>query len=100
MDPHQRYTTEQVLKHSWIIHRDQLPNDQPNINDTSHVIKVKQAYFCAPSKCLIHVSAAPPSRARSQPCPTNAPQQSWLCLPAGLGITPANQHTAVLAATP
>ncbi|XP_077921564.1 ribosomal protein S6 kinase alpha-6 isoform X3 [Halichoerus grypus] len=39
MDPHQRYTTEQVLKHSWITHRDQLLNDQPNRNDTSHVIK-------------------------------------------------------------
>ncbi|XP_036295713.1 ribosomal protein S6 kinase alpha-6 isoform X3 [Pipistrellus kuhlii] len=39
MDPHQRYTTEQILKHSWITHRDQLPNDQPNRNDTSYVIK-------------------------------------------------------------
>ncbi|XP_061033697.1 ribosomal protein S6 kinase alpha-6 isoform X9 [Eubalaena glacialis] len=39
MDPQQRYTTEQVLKHSWITHRDQLPNDQPNRNDTSHVVK-------------------------------------------------------------
>ncbi|XP_026953688.1 ribosomal protein S6 kinase alpha-6 isoform X4 [Sagmatias obliquidens] len=39
MDPQQRYTTEQVLKHSWITHRDQLPNDQPSRNDTSHVVK-------------------------------------------------------------
>ncbi|XP_017523542.1 ribosomal protein S6 kinase alpha-6 isoform X2 [Manis javanica] len=39
MDPHQRYTTEQVLKHSWMTHRDQLPNDQPNRNDTSNVVK-------------------------------------------------------------
>uniref|UniRef100_A0ABI7VTI4 Ribosomal protein S6 kinase n=1 Tax=Felis catus TaxID=9685 RepID=A0ABI7VTI4_FELCA len=39
MDPHQRYTTEQVLKHSWITHRDQLLNDQPNRYDASHVIK-------------------------------------------------------------
>ncbi|XP_074179678.1 ribosomal protein S6 kinase alpha-6 isoform X1 [Rhinolophus sinicus] len=39
MDPHQRYTTEQVLKHSWIIHRDQLPSDQPNRNDTAYVVK-------------------------------------------------------------
>lgn len=53
MDPQQRYTTEQVLKHSWITHRDQLPNDQPNRNDTSQAVKVKQTYFCAPSKCLI-----------------------------------------------
>ncbi|XP_053518411.1 ribosomal protein S6 kinase alpha-6 isoform X4 [Artibeus jamaicensis] len=39
MDPHQRYTTEQVLKHSWITHRDQLASDQPDRNDTSHVVK-------------------------------------------------------------
>uniref|UniRef100_A0A5K1VMB3 non-specific serine/threonine protein kinase n=1 Tax=Callithrix jacchus TaxID=9483 RepID=A0A5K1VMB3_CALJA len=39
MDPHQRYTTEQILKHSWITHRDQLPNDQPKRNDMSHVVK-------------------------------------------------------------
>nr|XP_012594119.1 ribosomal protein S6 kinase alpha-6 isoform X7 [Microcebus murinus]XP_012594120.1 ribosomal protein S6 kinase alpha-6 isoform X7 [Microcebus murinus] len=39
MDPHQRYTTEQVLKHAWIIHRDQLPNDQPKRNDAVHVVK-------------------------------------------------------------
>ncbi|EHB14652.1 Ribosomal protein S6 kinase alpha-6 [Heterocephalus glaber] len=39
VDPHQRYTTQQVLKHSWIAHRDQLPNDQPKSNDTSHVVK-------------------------------------------------------------
>ncbi|XP_011932662.1 PREDICTED: ribosomal protein S6 kinase alpha-6 isoform X5 [Cercocebus atys] len=39
MDPRQRYTTEQILKHSWITHRDQLPNDQPKRNDVSHVVK-------------------------------------------------------------
>uniref|UniRef100_A0A2K6F1I6 non-specific serine/threonine protein kinase n=1 Tax=Propithecus coquereli TaxID=379532 RepID=A0A2K6F1I6_PROCO len=39
MDPHQRYTTEQVLKHPWITHRDQLPNDQPKRNDAVHVVK-------------------------------------------------------------
>lgn len=49
MDPHQRYTTEQVLKHSWITHRDQLANDQPNKNDTSHVIKVKHAFMYLPN---------------------------------------------------
>nr|XP_044996745.1 ribosomal protein S6 kinase alpha-6 isoform X2 [Jaculus jaculus] len=38
VDPHQRYTTEQVLKHSWITHRDQLLNDQPKRNDASHVV--------------------------------------------------------------
>ena len=45
MDPQQRYTTEQVLKHSWITHRDQLPDDQPSINGSSHVVKVKPTYF-------------------------------------------------------
>uniref|UniRef100_A0A8B9XC51 non-specific serine/threonine protein kinase n=1 Tax=Bos mutus grunniens TaxID=30521 RepID=A0A8B9XC51_BOSMU len=39
MDPQQRYTTEQVLKHSWITHRDQLPDDQPSRNGSSHVVK-------------------------------------------------------------
>uniref|UniRef100_A0A2K5U1F5 non-specific serine/threonine protein kinase n=1 Tax=Macaca fascicularis TaxID=9541 RepID=A0A2K5U1F5_MACFA len=39
MDPRQRYTTEQILKHPWITHRDQLPNDQPKRNDVSHVVK-------------------------------------------------------------
>ncbi|XP_004714186.2 ribosomal protein S6 kinase alpha-6 [Echinops telfairi] len=39
MDPHLRYTTDQILKHSWITHREQLPCDQPNRNDTSHIIK-------------------------------------------------------------
>ncbi|XP_036082736.1 ribosomal protein S6 kinase alpha-6 isoform X2 [Rousettus aegyptiacus] len=39
MDPRQRYTTEQVLTHSWITQRDQLPNYQPNRNDTSCVFK-------------------------------------------------------------
>ncbi|XP_045661120.1 ribosomal protein S6 kinase alpha-6 isoform X2 [Ursus americanus] len=47
MDPHQRYTTEQVLKHSWITHRDQLLNDQPNRNDTSHVIKGTVVTTCS-----------------------------------------------------
>lgn len=38
MDPHQRYTAEQILKHSWITHREQLPRDQPKTNDASHVV--------------------------------------------------------------
>nr|KAF6492935.1 ribosomal protein S6 kinase A6 [Molossus molossus] len=56
MDPHQRYTTEQVLKHSWITHRDQLPNDQPNTNDTSYV--VKRAVFATYS-ALTHKTFQP-----------------------------------------
>ncbi|OBS65218.1 hypothetical protein A6R68_06244, partial [Neotoma lepida] len=38
MDPHQRYTAEQVLKHSWITHRDQLPRNQPNANDIPYIV--------------------------------------------------------------
>ncbi|XP_013209062.2 ribosomal protein S6 kinase alpha-6 [Microtus ochrogaster] len=38
MDPRQRYTAEQVLKHSWITQREQLPRDQPKTNDASHVV--------------------------------------------------------------
>lgn len=45
VDPHQRYTTEQILKHSWITHSDQLQNDQPKRSDASHAVKVKQIYF-------------------------------------------------------
>uniref|UniRef100_A0A8C5SXZ8 non-specific serine/threonine protein kinase n=1 Tax=Laticauda laticaudata TaxID=8630 RepID=A0A8C5SXZ8_LATLA len=33
VDPHQRYTAEQVLKHSWIACRDQLPHYQLNRQD-------------------------------------------------------------------
>uniref|UniRef100_G1SQZ7 non-specific serine/threonine protein kinase n=1 Tax=Oryctolagus cuniculus TaxID=9986 RepID=G1SQZ7_RABIT len=39
VDPHQRYTTEQILKHSWITHSDQLRNDQPKRSDASHAVK-------------------------------------------------------------
>ncbi|XP_054978969.1 ribosomal protein S6 kinase alpha-6 isoform X3 [Sorex araneus] len=39
VDPHQRYTTEQILKHSWITHREHVSNYQSKKNDTSHVIK-------------------------------------------------------------
>ena len=28
VDPHQRLTAKQVLKHTWIIQRDKLPNSQ------------------------------------------------------------------------
>ncbi|XP_055980096.1 ribosomal protein S6 kinase alpha-6 isoform X3 [Sorex fumeus] len=39
VDPHQRYTTEQILKHSWITHREHVSNYQSKKNDTSHSIK-------------------------------------------------------------
>uniref|UniRef100_A0A803TZS4 non-specific serine/threonine protein kinase n=1 Tax=Anolis carolinensis TaxID=28377 RepID=A0A803TZS4_ANOCA len=38
-DPHQRYTAEQVLKHSWIACRDQLPHYQLNRQDAPHLVK-------------------------------------------------------------
>ncbi|KAL7979404.1 hypothetical protein Chor_004562, partial [Crotalus horridus] len=41
VDPHQRYTAEQVLKHSWIACRDQLPHYQLNRQDAPHLVKVK-----------------------------------------------------------
>lgn len=28
VDPHQRLTAKQVLKHTWIVQRDKLPNSQ------------------------------------------------------------------------
>uniref|UniRef100_A0A674J5E9 Ribosomal protein S6 kinase n=1 Tax=Terrapene triunguis TaxID=2587831 RepID=A0A674J5E9_9SAUR len=40
VDPHQRYTAEQVLKHSWIACRDQLPHYQLNRQDITFTIFV------------------------------------------------------------
>ncbi|MGH0138968.1 UNVERIFIED_CONTAM: hypothetical protein FKN15_000209 [Acipenser sinensis] len=39
VDPHQRYTAAQVLKHSWIACRDQLPHYQLNRHDAPHLVK-------------------------------------------------------------
>ncbi|MBN3295988.1 KS6A6 kinase, partial [Amia calva] len=39
VDPHQRYTAEQVLKHSWIACRDQLPHFQLTRHDAPHLVK-------------------------------------------------------------
>ncbi|XP_071981929.1 ribosomal protein S6 kinase alpha-6 isoform X1 [Engystomops pustulosus] len=39
VDPHQRYTAEKVLKHSWITCRDQLPHYQLNRQDAPHLVK-------------------------------------------------------------
>ncbi|XP_066528117.1 ribosomal protein S6 kinase alpha-1 isoform X3 [Hoplias malabaricus] len=38
VDPHQRLTAKQVLKHPWIMHRDQLPNSQLQHQD-AHLVK-------------------------------------------------------------
>uniref|UniRef100_A0A4W5RDN2 Ribosomal protein S6 kinase n=1 Tax=Hucho hucho TaxID=62062 RepID=A0A4W5RDN2_9TELE len=39
VDPHQRLTAAQVLRHSWIVHKDRLPNYQLNRHDTPHLVK-------------------------------------------------------------
>ncbi|MBN3321679.1 KS6A3 kinase, partial [Atractosteus spatula] len=39
VDPHQRLTAAQVLRHPWIIHRDQLPQYQLNRQDAPHLVK-------------------------------------------------------------
>lgn len=40
VDPHQRYSAEQVLKHSWITCRDTLPHFQLTRHDAPHLVKV------------------------------------------------------------
>lgn len=45
VDPHQRYSAEQVLKHSWITCRDQLPHFQLTRHDAPHLVKVKQIRY-------------------------------------------------------
>ncbi|TNN60976.1 Ribosomal protein S6 kinase alpha-6 [Liparis tanakae] len=39
VDPHQRYTAEQVLKHSWIACRDTLPHFKLTRHDAPHLVK-------------------------------------------------------------
>ncbi|TRY69908.1 hypothetical protein DNTS_015364 [Danionella cerebrum] len=39
VDPHQRLTAAQVLRHPWIIHREQLPKYQLNRQDAPHLVK-------------------------------------------------------------
>uniref|UniRef100_A0A8C6SKX0 non-specific serine/threonine protein kinase n=1 Tax=Neogobius melanostomus TaxID=47308 RepID=A0A8C6SKX0_9GOBI len=39
VDPHQRLTAEQVLRHHWITHRDQLPKYTLNRQDAPHLVK-------------------------------------------------------------
>lgn len=42
VDPHQRLTAAQVLRHPWIVHCDQLPQYQLNRQDAPHLVKVKK----------------------------------------------------------
>ncbi|XP_056104955.1 ribosomal protein S6 kinase alpha-3 isoform X1 [Rhinichthys klamathensis goyatoka] len=39
VDPHQRLTAAQVLRHPWIVHKDQLPKYQLNRHDAPHLVK-------------------------------------------------------------
>uniref|UniRef100_A0A672SX98 non-specific serine/threonine protein kinase n=1 Tax=Sinocyclocheilus grahami TaxID=75366 RepID=A0A672SX98_SINGR len=56
VDPHQRLTAAQVLKHPWILHRDQLPKYQLNRQDAPHLVKVCSALVQSipPVHFLIH----------------------------------------------
>lgn len=45
VDPHQRYTAEQVLKHSWITCRDTLPHFQLTRHDAPHLVKVSGMFL-------------------------------------------------------
>ncbi|TMS17463.1 Ribosomal protein S6 kinase alpha-6 [Larimichthys crocea] len=44
VDPHQRYTAEQVLKHSWITCRDTLPHFQLTRHDAPHLVKIRRFF--------------------------------------------------------
>uniref|UniRef100_A0A7N8WZY1 non-specific serine/threonine protein kinase n=1 Tax=Mastacembelus armatus TaxID=205130 RepID=A0A7N8WZY1_9TELE len=39
VDPHQRLTASQVLRHPWVTHRDQLPKYTLNRHDAPHLVK-------------------------------------------------------------
>ncbi|XP_041924476.1 ribosomal protein S6 kinase alpha-3 isoform X2 [Alosa sapidissima] len=39
VDPHQRLSAAQVLRHPWIVHKDQLPKYQLNRQDAPHLVK-------------------------------------------------------------
>uniref|UniRef100_A0A4W4H356 non-specific serine/threonine protein kinase n=1 Tax=Electrophorus electricus TaxID=8005 RepID=A0A4W4H356_ELEEL len=43
VDPHQRLTAAQVLRHPWIVHKDQLPKFQLNRQDTPQLVKEAMA---------------------------------------------------------
>uniref|UniRef100_A0A8C2GI17 Ribosomal protein S6 kinase n=1 Tax=Cyprinus carpio TaxID=7962 RepID=A0A8C2GI17_CYPCA len=40
VDPHKRLTAAQVLRHPWIVNKDQLPKYQLNRHDAPHLVKV------------------------------------------------------------
>lgn len=40
VDPHQRLTAAQVLRHPWIVHKEHLPKYQLNRQDAPHLVKV------------------------------------------------------------
>ncbi|GAA6067843.1 ribosomal protein S6 kinase alpha-1 [Tachysurus ichikawai] len=47
VDPHQRLTARQVLKHPWIVQRDQLPNSQLQHQDAKLVKGAMDATYSA-----------------------------------------------------
>lgn len=49
VDPHQRLTARQVLRHPWIVHRDKLPNSQLPHHDPK-LVKVTELQEQIPSK--------------------------------------------------
>lgn len=61
VDPHQRYTAEQVLKHSWITCRDTLPHFQLTRHDAPHLVKVsvdpspkkKTSFITTKGRCIV-----------------------------------------------
>lgn len=55
VDPHKRLTAAQVLRHPWIINKDQLPKYQLNRQDAPHLVKVCFAIKVSDVKLMILV---------------------------------------------
>ncbi len=57
VDPHQRLTAKQVLKHPWIVQRDKLPNSQLPHHDPK-LVKVR-------AKCILLKYSLSPGMSQS-----------------------------------
>ncbi|XP_060950023.1 ribosomal protein S6 kinase alpha-3 isoform X2 [Limanda limanda] len=56
VDPHQRLTAGQVLRHPWVTHRDQLPKYTLNRQDAPHLVKgAMAATYSALNRNVPHV---------------------------------------------
>uniref|UniRef100_A0A8C1LHA8 Ribosomal protein S6 kinase n=1 Tax=Cyprinus carpio TaxID=7962 RepID=A0A8C1LHA8_CYPCA len=53
VDPHKRLTAAQVLRHPWIVNKDQLPKYQLNRQDAPHLVKQAWATACMPCESSI-----------------------------------------------